>query len=140
MKLRINESKYNLDWKEVGTETIYIGDERYRLPIYEKRIYPTIVIQVVPEEDDNKEEIIWTVYYTPEIGKAGFKCVESGFFNSEEAMDYVDNGFIGKFDVFDINKNLEINESKDMTNNSSRVKSSCIKMCKIYKSVLEELS
>ena len=140
MKLRINESKYNLDWKEVGTETIYIGDERYRLPIYEKRIYPTIVIQVVPEEDDNKEEIVWTIYYTPEIGKAGFKCVESGFFSSGEAMDYVDNEFIGKFDIFDINKNLEINESKDMTNNSSRVKSSCAKMCKIYKSVLEELS
>lgn len=37
-------------------------------------------------------------------------------------------------------KEFGINESKDMTNNSSRVKSSCAKMCKIYKSVLEELS
>ena len=37
-------------------------------------------------------------------------------------------------------KEYGINESKDMTNNSSRVKSSCAKMCKIYKSVLEELS
>ena len=139
MKLRINEPKYNLDWKEVGTETIYIGAERYRLPIYEKRLYNTIVIQVVPEENEN-EELVWTVYYTPEIGKAGFKLAETGFFDSKEAIDYVDNELIEKFDIFDINKNLDINESNDMTNNSSRVKSSCIKMCKIYKSVLEELT
>jgi len=139
MKLRINESKYNLDWKEIGTETIYIGDERYRLPIYEKRIYLAIVIQVVPEENEN-EELVWTVYYTPEIGKVGFKFAETGFFNSKEAIDYVDNELIEKFDIFDINKNLDINESNDMTNNSSSVKSSCIKMCKIYKSVLEELT
>lgn len=104
MKLRINESKYNLDWKEVGTETIYIGDERYRLPIYEKCLYNKIVIQVVPEKDDNNEEIIWTVYYTPEIGKVGFKFAETGFFYSEEAMDYVDNELIEKFDIFDIVK------------------------------------
>jgi len=112
LKLRINESKYNLDWKEIGTETIYIGDERYRLPIYEKRLYPTIVIQVVPEENDNKEEIVWTVYYTPEFGRAGFKFVETGFFDSVEAMDYVDNELIGKFDIFDIINNA-INEDVD---------------------------
>lgn len=139
MKLRINESKYNLDWKEIGTETIYIGAERYRLPIYEKCLYNTIVIQVVPEENEN-EELVWTVYYTPEIGKAGFKLAETGFFDSKEAIDYVDNELVEKFDIFDINKNLDINESNDITNNSSLVKSSCVKMCKIYKSVLEELT
>ena len=92
MKLRINENKYNLDWKEVGAKTIYIDAERYRLPIYGKTLYNKIAIQVTPEEEN--DEIIWTVYYTPEIGKAGFKCVESGFFSSGEAMDYVDNELI----------------------------------------------
>lgn len=96
MKIRVNESKYNLDWKEVGTETIYIGAERYRLPIYEKCLYNKIVIQVVPEKDDDNEEIIWTVYYTPEFGKAGFKLAETGFFDSEEAMDYVDKELVKK--------------------------------------------
>lgn len=37
--------------------------------------------------------------YTPEIGMAGFKFVESGFFTSGEAMDYVDNEFISKLDI-----------------------------------------
>lgn len=95
----IKEEKYNLDWKEVGVETIYIDDERYRLPIYEKCLYNKIVIQVVPEEENN--EIIWSIYYTPNIGKAGWKFVETGFFYSEEAMDYVDNELVKKFDVFD---------------------------------------
>lgn len=139
MKLRINESKYNLDWKEIGTKTIYIGTKRYRLPIYEKRLYNTIVIQVVPEDIEN-EELVWTVYYTPEIGKVGFKFAETGFFSSGEAIDYVDNELIEKFDIFDINKSLEINESNDITNNSSKVKSSCVKMCKLYKRVMEELT
>lgn len=97
----IKEEKYNLDWKEVGTEIIYIGAERYRLPIYEKCLYNKIVIQVVPEKDDDNEEIIWTVYYTPEFGRTGFKLAETGFFDSEEAMDYVDKELIKKFDVFD---------------------------------------
>lgn len=65
-------------------------------------MYNKIVIQAVPEEENN--EIIWSVYYTPEFGRAGFKFAETGFFNSEEAMDYVDNEFIGKFDIFDIVK------------------------------------
>jgi len=105
----IKEEKYNLDWKEVGTETIYIGAERYRLPIYEKCLYNKIVIQVVPEKDDDNEEIVWTVYYTPEFGRAGFKLAETGFFDSEEAMNYVDRELIEKFDIFDIGKTERMN-------------------------------
>ena len=58
-----------------------------------------IAIQVTPEEENN--EIIWSVYYTPNIGKAGWKFVETGFFDSEEARDYVDKELVKKFDVFD---------------------------------------
>jgi len=84
--------------EEIGTKTLYINDDRLRLPRYEKRI-DTIVIQVVPEDDN--DELVWTVYYTPEIGMAGFKFVESGFFTSGEAMDYVDNEFISKLDIYE---------------------------------------
>lgn len=91
----VKESYYN-NWEEIGTETLYIDDDRLRLPRYEKRI-DKIVIQVVPEDDN--DELVWTVYYTPEIGMAGFKLVESGFFTSGEAMDYVDNEFISKLDI-----------------------------------------
>ena len=96
IKLYINESINYKDWEEIGTETLYINDDRLRLPRYEKRI-DKIVIHVVPEDDN--DELIWTVYYTPEIGMAGFKFVESGFFTSGEAMDYVDNEFISKLDI-----------------------------------------
>lgn len=96
IKLYINESINYKDWEDIGTETLYINDDRLRLPRYEKRI-DKIVIHVVPEDDN--DELIWTVYYTPEIGMAGFKFVESGFFTSGEAMDYVDNEFISKLDI-----------------------------------------
>ena len=96
IKLYINESINYKDWEEIGTETLYINDDRLRLPRYEKRI-DKIVIQVVPEDDN--DELVWTVYYTPEIGMAGFKFVESGFFTSGEAMDYVDNELISKLDI-----------------------------------------
>ena len=95
----IKEEKYNLDWKEVGVETIYIDDERYRLPIYEKRLYKKIAIQVTPEEEN--DEIIWSVYYNTDTGRAGWKFAETGFFDCEEAMDYVDKELVKKFDVFD---------------------------------------
>lgn len=107
MKLYIQESKYDLDWKEIGTETLYINDDRLRLPRYEKRINE-VVIQVVPEDDNN--ELVWTVYYTPEIGMAGFKFVETGFFTSGEAIDYVDNEFIPKLDL---NEAMAYNLSND---------------------------
>ena len=91
----VKESYYN-NWEEIGTETLYINDDRLRLPRYEKRI-DKIVIHVVPEDDN--DELVWTVYYTPEIGMAGFKFVESGFFTSGEAIDYVDNEFIPKLSI-----------------------------------------
>lgn len=114
MKLYIHESKYNLDWKEIGTETLYIDDDRLRLPIYEKRI-DKIVIQVVPEEDN--DELVWTVYYTPEIGMAGFKFVESGFFTSGEAIDFVDNEFIPEFNI----EEDYLTETSDWRTNSNRL-------------------
>ena len=98
----IREDKYDLSWKEVGNEIIYMDDDRLKLPIYEKRVYNHIVIQVVPEESN--DELIWTVYYTPNIGKDGFKLAETGFFSSGEAMDYVDDELIGKFDIFNMQK------------------------------------
>jgi hypothetical protein len=94
-KRSVKES-YRNNWEEIGTETLYINDDRLRLPRYEKRI-DKIVIHVVPEDDN--DELVWTVYYTPEIGMAGFKFVESGFFTSGEAMDYVDNEFIPKLSI-----------------------------------------
>lgn len=84
----LKEEYYDLGWKEVGTETIYTDEGRQRLPIYEKRINRKEVIQVVPEQEE--DYIVWTVYYTHEIGKEGFRLIESGFFDSEEAMGYVD--------------------------------------------------
>ena len=91
MKLRIKESNYDLGWKEIGTETLYINYDRVRLPMYEKRI-GKLVIHVIPEDYDG--EILWTAYYTPEIGQVGFKYIDSDFTNSEDAMEYVDNKFI----------------------------------------------
>jgi hypothetical protein len=102
----IREARYGLDWKEIKTQSLYIGNNEYvKLPVYERRLYNNIVIHVVPEETDEVGEIVYRVYYTPSIGKAGFKQVESDFFSSGEAMDYVDNELIGKFDIFDIVKN-----------------------------------
>ena len=110
IKLHINESINYNNWEEIGTETLYINDDRLRLPRYEKRI-DKIVIQIIPEDDN--DELVWTVYYTPEIGMAGFKFVESGFFTSGEAMDYVDNELISK---------LTESAAYNLSNNESRRK------------------
>lgn len=95
-KSTVVKESYHNDWEEIGTETLYINDDRLRLPRYEKRI-DKIVIHVVPENDN--DELVWTVYYTPEIGMAGFKFVESGFFTSGEAIEFVDNEFIPKLSI-----------------------------------------
>ncbi len=107
----IREARYGLDWKEIKTQSLYIGNNEYvKLPVYERRLYNNIVIHVVPEETDEVGEIVYRVYYTPSIGRAGFKQVESGFFSSGEAMDYVDNELIGKFDIFEsLNEEVQDN-------------------------------
>ena len=98
MKLIIKEEKYDLSWKEHDVK-IRVDGEMGTYPSYAKRV-GNLVVNIDPEVFDNGE-FGYTVYYTPHIGRSGFKKAESGFMNSSEAMDYADTYIFGASDFVD---------------------------------------
>ena len=112
MKLIIKEEKYDLSWKEHDVK-MRVDGEMGTYPSYAKRV-GNLVVNIDPEVFNNGE-FGYTVYYTPHIGKAGFKKAESGFMNSSEAMDYADTYIFGASDFVD-----PFWESKSRRNRSTK--------------------
>jgi hypothetical protein len=98
MKLIIKEEKYDLSWKEHDVK-MRVDGEMGTYPSYAKRV-GNLVVNIDPEVFNNGE-FGYTVYYTPHIGKAGFKKSESGFMNSSEAIDYADTYIFGADDFYE---------------------------------------
>ena len=112
MKLVFKESSHN-DWEEVAYETLYFADGREHLPIYGKSFGDNVMVHITPEEEDG--ELIWTVYYSPDFGNAGFKFAETGFYNSDDAIDYVYKYLLKRLDGLSENINIRkgLKESPD---------------------------
>lgn len=109
MKLVFKESNHN-DWEEVAYETLYFADGREHLPIYGKSFGDNVMVHITPEEEDG--ELVWTIYYSPDFGNAGFKFVETGFFTSEEAIDYVYSDVLKRFGLSESKRIKEAYDSK----------------------------